>query len=125
MGFSLEDEIYSEQNINVIEEHLQSHFPDAYDLEFAPFNLTMVERQRSILNGVLQPTEYDINWMRHELIENALMVNGVDYDEAHMMANEVLGIEGDWDLWPTEIIEQYPDWLIGPAWVEPLRNRSR
>ena len=30
----------------------------------------MVERQRAILRGEIEPTKYDVAWMQHELIES-------------------------------------------------------
>ncbi|MEZ4713503.1 MAG: hypothetical protein R3A44_40325 [Caldilineaceae bacterium] len=44
------------------------------------------------MRGEIDPTEYDNNWMQHELTENGLMEQGMEYDEAHRLANEALGI---------------------------------
>ncbi|MEZ4713673.1 MAG: hypothetical protein R3A44_41175 [Caldilineaceae bacterium] len=81
--------------------------------------------KRGIMRGEIDPTEYDNNWMQHELTENGLMEQGIEYDEAHRLANEALGIgpKDDWNLWPTEMIEQYAPYLVGPAWEEPLKER--
>jgi hypothetical protein len=117
------DELYTEQNINLTEEHLNRPELDALDQDWAPYNKGMVERQRAISRGEIEATQYDTNWMRHELMEKDLMDAGISYDAAHQQANQLLGVEGDWDLWPTEIIEEYRPWLVGPAWEEPLQNR--
>jgi hypothetical protein len=83
----------------------------------------MVDRQRAIMAGELEATPYDLNWMRHELMESAMMEASMSYEEAHSLANQLQGVEGDWDLWPTEIIEEYPDWLLGPDWHDPVQRR--
>ncbi len=121
IGSSFDDDLYSSDNIDAITEHLNRPELDSDD---APYNPAMIDRQIAIMNGETQDTVYDQNWMRHELIEKSLMDQGMSYPEAHAAANKALGVEGDWDLWPTEIIEKFPEWLIGPAWKEPLRKRN-
>jgi len=121
VGPSFDDDLYSSDNIDAITEHLNSL--DALDPEYAPYNPAMIDRQRAIMNGEIEGTVYDQNWMRHELIEKSLMNQGMSYAEAHTAANKALGVDGDWDLWPTDIIDEFADWLIGPAWKKPLSER--
>lgn len=123
IGPSFDDDLYSSDNIDAITEHLSRPELDALDPDYAPYNPAMINRQIAIRNGEIEGTVYDQNWMRHELVEKSLMDQGMSYAEAHAAANKALGVEGDWDLWPTEIIEEFPDWLIGPAWVKPLSRR--
>ena len=119
VGSSYDENLYSSDNIDAISDHLNRP-----ELDPAPFNPAMVDRQRAIMNGDIQGTVYDQNWMRHELLEKNLMDQGMSYPQAHAQANKALGVEGDWDLWPTEMIKRFPDWLIGPAWRKPLSKRK-
>jgi hypothetical protein len=123
LGSSLHEDLYTEGSIQAVEAHLQN-LDDALDETIAPYNIAMLARQEGIMRGEIAATEYDINWMRHELLEHGLMLTNTSYNDAHQLANEALGIEGDWDLWPTEIINEYPGWLIAPTWVEPLERRG-
>ena len=121
------DDIYTADNIDSIEDYLQSPLLDSgYDPEFSPYNIAMIERQRAIMQGEIEPTIYDINFMQHELIESSLRQPGVDmsYEEAHALAMEIQDIGGEWELYPTDIIQTYSPYLVGPAWEQPLSERT-
>jgi RHS repeat-associated protein len=121
---SSNENLYTKENIDGIQSYLESDLlDDAYSSEFAPYNIAMVERQRAIMRGEIEPTTYDLNWMHHELAEYSLRQSGMSYDEAHALAIEMANVGGDWDLWPTAIIQEYPEWLIGPDWQQPIDER--
>jgi len=115
------DELFNEQNIDAAEEHLGNL--DALDNEWDPYNRDMLNRQRGISRGEIEPTQYDRNWLRHELIEKDLMSAGASYNEAHQTAKDVPGVAGDWDLWPTEMIDKHSDTLSNSIWENEIEDR--
>jgi hypothetical protein len=95
----------SSENLTKIRHHLGNL--GAYDLD-TPQNPAMVERilRKNKGNEVLNDPER--NFLLHELTEEFLMENGVDYDEAHLEAGKLHPLFANYD---PEIIDKYPDYF--------------
>jgi RHS repeat-associated protein len=117
-----QEDLYTSENLDTIEHHLRDRL-GAYNDEWAPYNQAMVDRQGAIMRGELEATPYDLNWMQHELMESAMMEAGMEYGEAHSLTKQLQGVEGDWDLWPTEIYQEYRPALGNPRWDEEIGKR--
>ena len=55
-------------------------------------NTEMINRARAIERGEIEATEKDKAFLTHELRENDLMNEGMDYDEAHAQSCKEYGI---------------------------------
>ena len=73
---SIKSSVFNEENISTVTEHLKQ-FGDA------PENTTMLKRMDDILNGKLEATEIDNNFMTHELREQELEAGGMKHQAAH------------------------------------------
>ena len=55
-------------------------------------NTEMINRARAIERGEIEATEKDKAFLTHELRENNLMNEGMDYDEVHAQSCKEYGI---------------------------------
>jgi RHS repeat-associated protein len=68
--------VFSEENISIVTEHLKQFGERAE-------NKVMLERMNNILNGKLEATEIDRNFIAHELREQELEAGGMAHGPAH------------------------------------------
>lgn len=100
----------NQQGIDTIKQHLtRAELTDQYGTALDdPPNRAMVDRlQNAVSNGCDCIDGQDANFYLHELYENALMNQGIGYNEAHGRALSNYGVT-EYDLYHPDVIQAYP-----------------
>jgi hypothetical protein len=118
---------FTSNQVDAVQHYLSSSsaLDDAFDPNISPYNIAMVQRQRDIIAGELAATQYDVNFMQHELFESQLVGSGMDQQLVHQQALKTYGISGDWDLYATEVYDQFTEWMWNPLWEQHMGQRAR
>jgi rhs family protein (fragment) len=81
---SIEDAVFSKENIRRVEDHLSLNpYLMNDDGEMYANNKVMIDRLKAIERGEIIATDTDKAFLTHELRENELMKEGLNYEQAH------------------------------------------